>query len=284
VTDTYPIGLSSSMLLEYSLEESIRLVRTWGFSQIEVWGDYPHAHPDTLDASDRRELRRLLEGFKRISMHAPLGGASLASMNPGIWREATREYLETIRLAHELGAELVVIHPGEVRDWRLDQIAREHCLASLRELADEASHQGIRLALENNGPYHVSLDQTAEILIGLLEEVASPALQGCLDIGHGNLNQNNAELIERFGPRLVHLHVHDNHGQRDEHLPMGWGSMDFSFLAPVFERFGGIVIAEMTWAKRSGGAGPDAMARAGLAGWTQFWTEHCSELREGTQA
>src|SRR5947199_7267343 len=98
--DTYPIGLSTSMLLEYSLDESVRLAQAWGFSQIEVWGDYPHAHPDTLDAEQRRALRRSLEQFERVSMHAPLGGASLASMNPGIWREATREYLETIRLAH----------------------------------------------------------------------------------------------------------------------------------------------------------------------------------------
>src|SRR5438067_11451853 len=114
VNRTYPIGLSTSMLLDYSLEEALRLVRGWGYPQVEVWGDYPHAHPDTLDASGRASLRHELEAFDRVSIHAPLGGASLASMNPGIWREATREYADTIRLADEIGAETVVIHPGEV--------------------------------------------------------------------------------------------------------------------------------------------------------------------------
>jgi sugar phosphate isomerase/epimerase len=284
VSSPYPLGLSTSMLLDYSLEEAIRLTRTWEYRNIEVWGDFPHAHPDILDASDRRDLRRLLEPFERISVHAPLGGASLASMNPGIWREATREYRDTIRLAREIGAETVVIHPGEVRDWRLAEIAREHCLGSLYDLAEEATQCGLRLALENNGPYLASLDQTAEVLVGLLEEVDSPALLGCLDTGHGNVNHNNAELVERFGARLVHLHVHDNHGQRDEHLPMGWGSMDFGFLAPVFTHFEGIVIAELTWAAHAGGVGAEEMARAALAGWEQFWTEHGSKPREESQA
>ena len=279
----YPIGLSTSMLLDFSLDEALGLAAEWGFSQIEVWGDYPHAHPDTMDAVERRSLAEKLRTFERVSMHAPLGGASLASMNPGIWREATREYRETIRLASEIGAETVVIHPGEVRDWRLAKIAREHCLASLHELAEEATRRGVRLALENNGPHLASLDQTAEVLVGLLEEVDSPALLGCLDIGHGNVNGNNAELVERFGSRLMHLHVHDNHGQRDEHLPMGWATMDFAFLAPVFNRYEGIVIAELTWAASSTGATAEQMARAAMDGWTTFWTAHCGNLQEGSR-
>lgn len=287
----YPVGLSSSMLLSYSLEEAVRLARDWGYPQFEVWGDYPHAHPDLLGAAERASLRRLLRPFERVSIHAPLGGASLASMNPGIWREATREYLETVRLAAEIGAQTVVVHPGEVRDWRLATIAREHCLESLHQLADEAARQGVRLALENNGPYLASLDQTAEILVGLLDEVGSQALQGCLDVGHGHVNHNNAELVARLGSRLIHLHVHDNHGLRDEHLPMGWGSIDFTFLAPVFEYFDGIVVAELTWAPNSNGSSAEEMGRAGMQGWTDFWIQHCAagtapsgELREGSTA
>ena len=287
----YPVGLSSSMLLEFTLEEAIRCALDWGYGQFEVWGDYPHAHPDLLGAAERRSLRQLLRPFERLSLHAPLGGASLASMNPGIWREATREYVEAVRLAAEIGAETVVVHPGEVRDWRLAKIAREHCLASLHELAEEATRRGVRLALENNGPYLASLDQTAEILVGLLDEIDSPNLQGCLDTGHGNVNGNTAELIARLGSRLIHLHVHDNHGQRDEHLPMGWGSMDFAFLAPVFEQFDGMVIVELTWAANARGPSAEDMGRAGMAGWTRFWARHCAtriergeEIREGSNA
>jgi hypothetical protein len=63
------------MLLEYSLEEAIRCALDWGYAQVEVWGDYPHAHPDLLDAAERRALRQLLRPFERLSLRAPLGGA-----------------------------------------------------------------------------------------------------------------------------------------------------------------------------------------------------------------
>jgi sugar phosphate isomerase/epimerase len=35
-----------------------------------------------------------------------------------------------------------------------------------------------------------------------------------------------------MGPRLKHVHLHDNHGQSDQHLPVGKGSIDFD---PFFE-------------------------------------------------
>jgi hypothetical protein len=52
---------------------------------------------------------------------------------------------------------------------------------------------------------------------------------------------------------------------------MGWGSIDFGFLAPVFATFNGMVIAELTWAKGAGGPSAEDMARAALIGWHDFW-------------
>ena len=37
-----------------------------------------------------------------------------------------------------------------------------------------------------------------------------------------------AELLDAFGDRLLHVHVSDNHGgDRDEHLPLGAGNIDW---------------------------------------------------------
>jgi sugar phosphate isomerase/epimerase len=33
--------------------------------------------------------------------------------------------------------------------------------------------------------------------------------------------------LNRFYPRLIHIHIHDNHGELDEHLPLGSGIIDF---------------------------------------------------------
>jgi len=42
--------------------------------------------------------------------------------------------------------------------------------------------------------------------------------------------------VERLGPRIVHLHVHDNAGDDDRHLAPGEGSIDFAELYGAFQR------------------------------------------------
>lgn len=51
-----------------------------------------------------------------------------------------------------------------------------------------------------------------------------------LDIGHafiaGGMKSVSAH-IERFNKRIEHIHMHDNHGKMDEHLPVGVAKVDF---------------------------------------------------------
>src|SRR6266851_5855032 len=111
-------GISSSMLLQRPMSAAIELARRHDLPAFEVWADHPHAHPDETSPDARAALRRDLAGFKRVSGHVPLGNASLASINPGIWRESVRQYLGAVELAHDIGAAVLVVHPGDLRDAR----------------------------------------------------------------------------------------------------------------------------------------------------------------------
>ena len=52
-----------------------------------------------------------------------------------------------------------------------------------------------------------------------------------LDTGHANIGNPGGrrilEFIEKFGHRIGHLHVSDNFGERDDHIPLGAGNIDF---------------------------------------------------------
>ena len=55
----------------------------------------------------------------------------------------------------------------------------------------------------------------------------------CLDTGHLNVF-SSAELnvwIQRLGPFIRQIHIHDNDGFLDQHLPPGQGNIDFN---PLF--------------------------------------------------
>jgi len=255
------------MLLQRPLLEAVHFARRAGLNGFEVWADHPHAHPDETSSGSRKTLRRELADFARVSVHGPLGNASLASINPGIWRESLRQYLGAIELASDIGAAILVVHPGDLRDPRFFADFTRLAGEALGRLARKAEELGVMLAVENCGPYHAGVDRSAADLRSLITMAGSPQVRACLDVGHAAVNRNMSELVALLGKDIVHLHVHDNHGQRDEHLPVGRGTIDFAPLAPILADFDGLAIAEVVWDEANATETPEDMLRAARAGW-----------------
>ena len=69
-----------------------------------------------------------------------------------------------------------------------------------------------------------------------------PGMQLVLDTGHANIGDTTAhrvlEFIERFSDRLGHLHISDNNGRADEHLPVGHGNIDFKSVVRALKSIG----------------------------------------------
>jgi sugar phosphate isomerase/epimerase len=65
-----------------------------------------------------------------------------------------------------------------------------------------------------------------------------------LDVGHAHLGRRpeepnrTTELVGAFGDRLAHVHIHDNLGLEDLHLPLGAGSIDWPEVARALRRAG----------------------------------------------
>jgi sugar phosphate isomerase/epimerase len=49
----------------------------------------------------------------------------------------------------------------------------------------------------------------------------------CLDLGHAHVTVGIAEAIGTLGKRVGEVHVHDNHGMKDEHLWPGDGTIEW---------------------------------------------------------
>jgi len=65
-----------------------------------------------------------------------------------------------------------------------------------------------------------------------------PSLYLTLDLGHANLfGKNIEEFIEEFHKRLRHVHLHDNDGRRDLHLPMGTGNINWEKVLKGLKRY-----------------------------------------------
>ncbi len=99
-------------------------------------------------------------------------------------------------------------------------------IQAIARLAEDAEERGVTLMVENLGRFG-RLEDLAPIF------AAAPSARLHLDVGHANLARDRGEpnrapqLLDAFGDRLAHVHVHDNSGYRDEHLPLGAGSVDW---------------------------------------------------------
>lgn len=70
-----------------------------------------------------------------------------------------------------------------------------------------------------------------EMLVEIARGVDDPRLGLCLDVGHANTVVSKtppADWLAPMLPDLRHVHLHDNHGALDEHLPLGTGTIDFA--------------------------------------------------------
>ena len=141
-------------------------------------------------------------------------------------RQATKERLEHVVYLASLGApESIVCHPG-YDDWRYGEFKDLWLQGSVemwKPLGKKAQNAGVTLLLEN------VFETTPATLEGLLASLDSERFSFCFDVGHWLVYSTTAwDLwLDRLGDRLAEIHLHDNHGESDEHLPPGDGTFDF---------------------------------------------------------
>lgn len=65
----------------------------------------------------------------------------------------------------------------------------------------------------------------------------------CFDIGHANTAGTIQDFLG-YSDRFVNVHVHDNHGEWDEHLPVGEGNIDFRKVLQGLRGYKGRLVVE----------------------------------------
>jgi sugar phosphate isomerase/epimerase len=172
--------------------------------------------------------RQIAAAGLAVTVHAPFHDLNPGALDPQVAALTHLRFEQSLDAAASLNARLLVLHPGFDR-WRYqgqEPLWLEASLAFWPPVVAQAASQNCLLALEN------IFDHQPEPLALLLDELDSPWLGHCFDVGHWRLFSRTplAEWFQRLGRRILHLHLHDNHGGADEHLPVGKGTIDFGEL------------------------------------------------------
>ena len=194
---------------------------------------------DTLDSLIPEEAAAIMNNLRSAGLcstiHAPFMDLNPGSFEP-LLRQATIHRFEQVLAAAEIvQPEMIVMHPGYDR-WRYGDRQPdwlELALPVFRMVDAKAAAIGCRIAIEN------IFDEEPSVLKALIEAIDSPRVGHCFDVGHWNLfhSVSMAEWFAELGERIIHVHVHDNHGQRDDHFPIGDGNIDFDEYFRLMDRY-----------------------------------------------
>jgi sugar phosphate isomerase/epimerase len=194
-----------------------------GFDFIDFTLEPPRSWRDRVDASElRRQLRRLgLEAVGHTSWYLPLG------MPFPLIQEATaHEVIRCMEFFHEAEIDRFALHFWLQVSQRMfePELLRDYFLATLEPVDRAAERLGVTPMLENT-PLNPPLFQVLQELLAALPHFAFH-----LDVGHVNLGDPEitlARILDRLGARLRHVHFSDNLGDKDLHLPLGCGTIDW---------------------------------------------------------
>ena len=162
------------------------------------------------------------------SVHLPFYGLNLGSRSQLIRNVSLDCLNHGLEIANSINARIAVMHTGFVpvivgkarTKWLSTFV---HNFLNVKRRADSF---GVRLLLEN------TWEADPDIFCNM-EEMIGEKLQFCFDFGHANVFSKapRDDWFSFMNGNIFALHVHDNFGMLDSHLPPGMGNIDFSPLS-----------------------------------------------------
>lgn len=231
--------LSTYLLVSKKLtREMLMQIHSAGFEAVEIFAARSH-----FDYASKPEVRAMAQALADNhlalnSLHAPTsrdlnvnreGGSPLSVTEVERVRriEAMDELKRVIDVAEDMPFARLILHMGGSRETA-DPRKRDAAFSSLEHLTLHAKHVGVTICVENT----TSEMGAPAYLRSFIDETRLTGLRVNFDIGHAYLADGPEEerIPNAFEPvkeLIASAHIHDNHGEKDEHLPPYDGAIDW---------------------------------------------------------
>ena len=233
-------SFSSSKLVDRPFDWAYQL-KDLGYSGWEIVNE----GRQRLTAESMVQAREIVETTDLvITIHLPYSDLNLASVNQPIWEETVRQMKSCLDLASEF-SRLAVLHPGHFSPlgMQMPDAAWSQSILGIQQVCDHAAGLDMRVAVENMVNMPAILGRRPEEVMGIIETVNRENVGFVFDVGPATPHGNVKDFL-KFSRRIIHFHVHDNRGERDEHLPVGNGTVPWKKVAQALQGYEGRIVTE----------------------------------------
>ncbi|MBI4167676.1 MAG: sugar phosphate isomerase/epimerase [Candidatus Aenigmarchaeota archaeon] len=177
-------------------------------------------------ARNARKINRVIAKHKMFALgHAPWW-IDLGSPHEIVRKAWISECEKIIDVCKKISARKITFHAHSQSMLLSDNTLRREVISNyienMKSLVDYAG--GDTVVMLENTTEMSSLKDFDKIISGVR------GLGVNLDIGHAFIAggmKSVSSHIKKFSKRIEHIHMHDNHGKMDEHLPIGLANIDF---------------------------------------------------------
>ena len=199
-----------------NLENAVKLIKNAGFDCVMTCADKRFKKESGKISKQVKILKKY--GLELSSLHMSYKTDELHYF----WEEGKKgeklkkKLIKDVKIAKKYGFKCVVVHllgvyslVGEKR---------------LKEILKVCEKTNIPLAIEN-------IDDQ-KMFLNVFENIKHCLLKFCYDAGHNNVFDKDFNYLDKFGNKLIALHLHDNDGRTDQHtLTSISGSIDWKKIA-----------------------------------------------------
>jgi len=223
------VGFTALALFSAPFDKIIQSAFDDSFDVIEVLCEGPYLPRYALKNVSQFEIASQYN--LELTIHSPTVDLNPASVNVGIREETTKQLAETVDLAAAMDASMITTHPGYIKriSDRLTKRSLDIALHTLEEWANYAADVGIAPAIENM-PHNAKYFCTDVAQHKLFIETCGTS--ATIDVGHAHTNNAVTAFLQADFP-VAYYHLSDNDGQRDLHLPIGEGTIDWTRLKRI---------------------------------------------------
>lgn len=215
-----------------SYEEAITRIADCGFDGVEInmYDTDFHLKEDFFQPGFGGKIKAYLQkcGMKSCSVGAHMDYTE----SP----ENRQRVMDAIHVAHELGAEVVII-TGAFR--RAEEAWAEQWkkqIECMKALAVQAGRNEVKLAIEYEPGFVI---HNSDLLLAAIKEAGAVEIGVNADIGHFFLEeQDPMAAIEQMGPYIVHAHLENMEKGVHNHLPPWMGDMDLKMYGEKLHAMG----------------------------------------------